>query len=130
MSMYLNFEAHSWYMGFAIKKRTLERGVTEDTPIDYYLWQAYTDNGNTYNIDRLIARRLNELREKIHEYHLRKHNGYGERIAKRRLEYLRGELREGRMSYGELAELQGLIPYIDAGDVELLEAAGVPEFTT
>jgi hypothetical protein len=46
---------------------------------------------------------------------------------KQRLEYLRGELRAARMSYGELVELQGLVPYIDPGDVELLEAAGVPE---
>ena len=45
-----------------------------------------------------------------------------------RLEYLRGELRAERISYGELSELQGLAKYIDPGDVELLEAAGVPEF--
>lgn len=45
-----------------------------------------------------------------------------------RLEYLRTELRKERISYGELAELQSLIPYIDKSDVELLEAAGVPEF--
>jgi len=45
-----------------------------------------------------------------------------------RLEYLRGELRAERMSYGELAELQGLVEHIDPGDIELLEAAGVPEF--
>lgn len=45
-----------------------------------------------------------------------------------RLEYLRGELRGGCMSYGELAELQSLAAEIDPGDVELLEAAGVPEF--
>jgi hypothetical protein len=45
-----------------------------------------------------------------------------------RLEYLRGELRAGTMSYGELAELQSLADQIDPGDVELLEAAGVPEF--
>ncbi len=45
-----------------------------------------------------------------------------------RLEYLRGELRAERISYGELAELQGLADQIDPSDVELLEAAGVPEF--
>lgn len=45
-----------------------------------------------------------------------------------RLEYLRGELRAERISYGELAELQGLTAHIEPGDVELLEAAGVPEF--
>jgi hypothetical protein len=43
-----------------------------------------------------------------------------------RLEYLRGELRAERISYGELAELQGLAEHIDPGDVELLEAAGEP----
>lgn len=47
--------------------------------------------------------------------------------AKRRLEYLRKELRKERISYGELFELQSLIPCIDPDDVELLEAAGVPE---
>lgn len=44
-----------------------------------------------------------------------------------RLEYLRGELRAEQMSWGELAELQGLAEHIEPGDVELLEAAGVPE---
>lgn len=49
-------------------------------------------------------------------------------IINERLEYLRGELRECTMSYGELAELQSLAQHIEPGDVELLEAAGVPEF--
>lgn len=44
-----------------------------------------------------------------------------------RLEELRAVLRLECISYGELAELQGLAPYIDPSDVELLEAAGVPE---
>lgn len=44
-----------------------------------------------------------------------------------RLEYLRGELRAERISWGELHELQGLAEHIEPGDVELLEAAGVPE---
>ena len=46
-----------------------------------------------------------------------------------RLEYLRKELRNETISYSELVELQNLVPYIDKNDVELLEAAGVPEFT-
>ena len=45
----------------------------------------------------------------------------------KRLEYIRGELRAERISYGELVELQGLVTEIDPGDVELLEAAGMPE---
>lgn len=47
--------------------------------------------------------------------------------ARERLEYLRGELRAERISWGELAELQSLAGSIDPEDVELLEAAGVPE---
>jgi hypothetical protein len=47
---------------------------------------------------------------------------------KKRLEYLRQELRAERMSLGELIELQSLSAYIDKDDVELLEAAGVEEF--
>jgi len=49
---------------------------------------------------------------------------------KKRLEYLREELRAERISYEELFELQSLAEYIDSDDVELLEAAGVPEFKT
>ncbi len=45
-----------------------------------------------------------------------------------RLEYLRGQIRRERISYGELAELADLADSIDPGDVELLEWAGVPEF--
>jgi hypothetical protein len=46
---------------------------------------------------------------------------------KERLEYLRQELREERISYEELIELESLTEFIDTSDVELLEAAGVPE---
>ena len=46
---------------------------------------------------------------------------------KERLEYLRKELRAERISYGEIAELQSLAVYIDDGDVELLEPAGVED---
>lgn len=50
-----------------------------------------------------------------------------EDAPKERLEYLRGELRAERLSWGELGELQDLAEHIEPGDVELLEAAGVPE---
>jgi hypothetical protein len=49
--------------------------------------------------------------------------------ARKRLEELRVVLRAENISYGELAELQSLAPWIEAGDTELLEAAGVPEQT-
>jgi hypothetical protein len=44
-----------------------------------------------------------------------------------RLEELRKELREERISYGELIELQNLSNYIDENDIELRQAAGIPE---
>lgn len=48
-------------------------------------------------------------------------------LVKDRLEYLRQELRAERISTGELVELQSLAAHIGPDDVELLEAAGVPE---
>ena len=44
-----------------------------------------------------------------------------------RLEYLRSQIHAECISYGEIAELQSLADYIDPGDVELLEWAGVSE---
>lgn len=123
MSLSINFEPHSWYMGFAIKQ-TRTKGGNVGIRFQY---TAFTDNGNTYRVDEISANKLDRLKQNIRDYHLRHHDGYGERYAKRRLEYLRGELRSGTMSYGEQAELQGLTDYIQSGDVELQEAAGVPE---
>jgi hypothetical protein len=47
-----------------------------------------------------------------------------------RLEYLRGELRAERISMSEIHELQGIGEQglIPADDVEMREAAGLPEF--
>lgn len=49
-----------------------------------------------------------------------------ENVAER-LEYLRSQIQAECISYGEIAELQGLADQIEPGDVELLEWAGVPE---
>lgn len=46
---------------------------------------------------------------------------------KERLEYLRKQIRAECISYGEIFELQSLVKYIEPGDVELLELAGVKE---
>ena len=45
-----------------------------------------------------------------------------------RLEEIREEINNESVSYGELVELQELSEFIEEGDVQLLEAAGVPEF--
>lgn len=44
-----------------------------------------------------------------------------------RLEYLRSQIRAECISYSELADLYDLSDYIEPGDAELLEWAGVPE---
>ncbi len=43
------------------------------------------------------------------------------------LEYLRAQLDAECISMGELAELQSLADHIEPGDVQLAEAAGIPE---
>lgn len=50
-----------------------------------------------------------------------------EKIRKR-LEYLRSEIKAERISYGEIAELQDLKNHIEPGDTLLLEWAEVPTF--
>ena len=117
MSLHLEFEPHSWYMGFGIRQPA-KRGDR---------WEAYTADGMRNDIVYKDGHTLAEVQAAIREWHLCQHNGYGERLAKRRLEYLRGELQAERISYGELSELFKLHEYIEDGDVELLEAAGVPE---
>lgn len=47
--------------------------------------------------------------------------------AKVRLENIREEIRQERVSFFELAELRSLKEYIEENDVELLEWAGVEE---
>jgi hypothetical protein len=47
---------------------------------------------------------------------------------KKRLEEIRVEIQNERISYGEIVELQSLIEHIDKNDVELLQWAGVEEF--
>ncbi len=62
--------------------------------------------------------------EKIHVRVVRKPTKH----IKQRLKSLRASLRAENISYEELHELQCLATYIEDGDVELLEPAGVPEF--
>ena len=49
--------------------------------------------------------------------------------AKKRLDYLRGEIEAEQISYSELVELQNLAKFIDQSDILLLQWAGMPERT-
>ena len=44
-----------------------------------------------------------------------------------RLDYLRSQIEQERISYAEVSELEALVKYIDPSDTVLLEWAGVPE---
>jgi hypothetical protein len=46
---------------------------------------------------------------------------------KQRLAYLKKQIEQENISYGEIAELQSLAEHIDKSDTLLLEWAGVPE---
>jgi hypothetical protein len=48
-------------------------------------------------------------------------------VIKEKLEKIRKSLRAESISYDELAELETLKHYIEPGDTELAEAAGIPE---
>ena len=50
-----------------------------------------------------------------------------EKDAKKRLEQIRKSLRKEEPSYGEIAELEALAEFIDDDDIELRQAAGLPE---
>jgi len=80
MSLSINFEPHSWYMGFAISPTDELVASNLPLPVERKRWQAYTDNGNTYNVDLVEGSSLSELKSNIRTYHLRHANGYGERI--------------------------------------------------
>jgi len=55
---------------------------------------------------------------------------YIPKTFKKRLEEIRKSIIVENISYGEIAELQGLIEYIDKNNVQLLEWAGVKEKLT
>lgn len=72
MSLHLEFEPHSWYMGFAIAPR--------DNSGKGFAWVGYTDNGNTYHVDEIHASTLKTLEYDIREYWLRQSGGNADKL--------------------------------------------------
>lgn len=69
MSMHLEFEPHSWYMGAAIKdNRGLLVGMDGYTG---HKWNAYFLNGMTGYIVDFEAESLTKLKQQIKEYRSR-----------------------------------------------------------
>lgn len=71
MSMTLNFEPHSYYMGFAIKHNP----DVHRLDITQYKWQAFMDDGNTYRIIKLGGVTLSELKHTIRDYYIMQSKG-------------------------------------------------------
>ena len=107
-----NFEALKHPQGSEARKRLNQNDVTSEYMPSYH-WEV-------------VGGRCS-LSFKTREEALNFVENTSKEIVKR-LEYIRGEIREERISTGEICELQSLANYIEPGDVELLEWAGVPEF--
>ena len=73
MSLHLEFEPHSWYMGFAIKNNrqqghdqsNLEGPLAND---EGFKWSAYTANGMNYQIAEFHTDTLKQLKSQIKDY--------------------------------------------------------------
>lgn len=73
MSLHLEFEPHSWYMGWAIKREQLDTGEAigerghslAGTRKRSSLWSAYTANGMTGYVEETHADTLKQLKQQI-----------------------------------------------------------------
>lgn len=64
MSLYIEFDPHSWYKDFAIKRYAPHMKASKlSIP-----WYAVTDNGNTYQVDTIEAETLKQLKQLITDY--------------------------------------------------------------
>lgn len=71
MSLHINFEAHSWYMGFAIEDCRGEYSGGKDwdgKPLMNARWYGVTANGMTGYLVELEAETLADLKRKIKGY--------------------------------------------------------------
>lgn len=80
MSLYIEFEPHSWYKGFAIrdnKASGYDSANLENKLENGYRYTAYTDDGMTYRIVEKQADTLKQLKQQITDYR----NKQAEKIA-------------------------------------------------
>lgn len=69
MSLHLEFEPHSWYMGWATKdnRESGHDNSNLERPLEGHAWKwsAYTDNGMTGYIEETHADTLKQLKQQI-----------------------------------------------------------------
>ena len=69
MSLYLEFEPHSWYGGAAIQKVAVPHEKMPNKTVGY-IWNAYLENGWNYTILEFSAKTLKELKNQIRLWHV------------------------------------------------------------
>jgi hypothetical protein len=79
----------------------------------------------TYNGEKI---RVEAPVERTSENYEEQDRAFNEALNKHRLEQIRVEIEAERISYGEIAELESLVDYIDPADTLLLQWANVEEF--
>lgn len=77
MSMYVEFEPHSWYMGAAIKQNKSVLYERLNGNWNASKWSGYLENGWNYTIIEFEADSLKEIRQQIKRYRIQEN----ERIA-------------------------------------------------
>jgi hypothetical protein len=69
MSLHIDFEPHSWYRGFAIKRNNQNLAPNVTHKIERYDWYAVIANGMTGYLVEFEADTLRELKEKIQDWY-------------------------------------------------------------
>ena len=122
-----------------VKKSTYSDGITvlyldEEGHVHAFCLRVIDSPERFAEFDKIVGDQLSEfdrthreMMEKMNRKHYPENWTEYDKDHRARLEYLRGEIEAERISYDEIHELQSLASHIEAGDVLLLEWAGVPE---
>lgn len=104
-----------------VEKEVIFDFTTEDGT--EYTFTRVNGVDTLYFDDEMQAQWINETRQDLETWL----SANGDFTPFQRLNYLRDQINQECISYGEIAELQSLAKYIEPWDVQLLEWAGVPE---
>ena len=99
---------------------------------DVRIFQVFTYDGDVILCNLYDAYELLPNCKTLKHYWNHKFERFGklelkQMYANDRLSYISGEIENGRISYGEIAELESLKKFIHPSDTLLLEWAGVKE---
>lgn len=106
--------------------RKAHKFLTDSASWGYYTPEYYGGLYKKHNVDKATQAIWGHAKFANAEFYRRSFwSAMKDEQVKERLEYLRGEIEAERISYAEIAELEGLKDFIEEGDTLLLEWAGV-----